>query len=160
MFFRRQLHPATPVAPTMGEDTITRARRTDILARTIWGEARGETLQGKEAVANVIINRLKISRARGKFWWGNTLEEVCQKPFQFSCWNEDDPNYTKILAVTEDDPQFAICLRIARRALNGVLTDHTNGADHYHADHVTPKWAHSRVPAAVIGNHIFYQLEQ
>ena len=34
----------------------------DILARTIYGEARGESVRGKEAVASVVMNR--VNRAR------------------------------------------------------------------------------------------------
>jgi len=161
LFFRRQLKPeATPVPVSIKWDQPdTLAARIDTLARTIWGEARGETLQGKEAVANVILNRVKHAQRRGKFWWGNTLEEVCLKPYQFSCWNKNDLNYSKIISVKEDDPQFSVCLRIARRALNGVLADHTNGADHYHADSIMPSWADSRVPTIIIGRHLFYRLE-
>ncbi len=161
MFFRRQLKavPSTPSMP-LSDQTNMRATTIDILARTIWGEARGETLTGKEAVANVILNRFKLSQRRGKMWWGNTIEEICKKPYQFSCWNSNDPNYLKLLAVREEDLQFGICLRIARRAVNGVLTDHTNGADHYHTDYITPKWADARVPTAIIGAHLFYQLEK
>lgn len=59
----------------------------DILARTIYGEARGEPWEGKIAVAWVVRNRAE----RGG-WWGDTIREVCLKPWQFSCWNETDPN--------------------------------------------------------------------
>lgn len=158
-FYRRQLKPAAASAPIQWDAPDTLAAKIDVLARTIWGEARGESLSGKEAVANVVMNRLKHANRRGKFWWGNSLEEICKKPYQFSCWNENDPNYLKIIAVKEEDSQFVICQRIARRALNGILPDKTNGADHYHADYVTPKWADARVPCATIGRHLFYQLE-
>ena len=160
MFFRRQLRPETVSKNILPNDESSRAKAQDILARTIWGEARGETLTGKEAVANVILNRQKLAQRRGKMWWGNNIIEICQKPLQFSCWNESDPNYKKIIAVDESDPQFAICQRIARRALNGVLPDHTFGADHYHEASIHPTWAESRVPTTTIGHHVFYQLEK
>ncbi len=131
----------------------------DVLARTIWGEARAETLQGMEAVANVVCNRVKTAQARGgKYWWGNDIISVCQKPYQFSCWNRSDPNYRKLLAVTEKDKVFVTCQRIARRAVAGVLKDHTRGADHYHADYVAPYWAEGQTPVIVIGRHIFFKL--
>ena len=161
MFFRRQLKPETaPSNALFLNDETSRAKTQDILARTIWGEARGETLTGKEAVANVILNRLKLSQRRGKMWWGNGIEEICHKKMQFSCWNENDANYSKLVAVTEADQQFAICQRIARRALNGVLPDHTFGADHYHAGNITPSWAEGRASTITIGHHVFYQLEK
>lgn len=40
----------------------------DVLARTIFGEARGETVSGMEAVASVVMNRLAFSRRRGRYW--------------------------------------------------------------------------------------------
>ena len=38
---------------------------TDILARTLYGEARGEGLIGLEAVACVILNRVSCQKKRG-----------------------------------------------------------------------------------------------
>jgi N-acetylmuramoyl-L-alanine amidase len=158
MFFRRILRPGIPPSPSpipfdMAEDT-------DTLARTIWGEARGESLAGKEAVANVVMNRVEQAQKRGEMWWGNSITEVCLKKYQFSCWLENDPNYFKLRAVGSDDPNFATCLRIARRAVQGTLNDNTNGADHYHASYVAPKWADRCTPVAEIGNHLFYKLEK
>ena len=131
----------------------------DVLARTIWGEARAESLQGMEAVANVVLNRVRVARAKGgKYWWGNDVISVCQKPYQFSCWNRSDPNYKKLIAVTDQNKVFVTCQRIARRAVQGVLKDHTHRATHYHADYVMPYWAEGEPPTVIIGRHIFYKL--
>jgi hypothetical protein len=127
----------------------------DVLARTIWGEARGEAPGGMEAVAAVIVNRANHPR-----WWGRDLLSVCLKPWQFSCWNEDDPNRSKMLAVTPDDPDFLRALGIADRAALGRLSDPTHGADSY-ADlrYSHPSWAQNATPVAKIGNHTFFKLE-
>ena len=130
----------------------------DVLARTLWGEARGEGAQGMEAVANVILNREKIARAKGKFWWGNNIIQICQKPYQFSCWNRSDPNFRKLQEVDGSDLYFATAFRIANRAVLGVLDDITLGATHYHADYITPYWAKGKEPIAIIGSHKFYDL--
>ncbi len=131
----------------------------DVLARTIWGEARAESLEGMEAVASVVLNRVRVAQARGgKYWWGNDIISVCQKPYQFSCWNRSDPNYRKLIAVTEQDKKFVTCQRISRRAVNNVLPDRTKGATHYHADYVSPYWAEGEEPVIIIGRHIFYKL--
>lgn len=129
---------------------------TDILAKTIYGEARGETISGQEAIASVVLNRAAVSRRYGRYWWGNDIAAICQKPFQFSCWNLDDPNYKILLRVDEGNPVFTVCKRIAKRAIAGLLTDSTNGATHYHTKNLRPKWSVGKIPCAEIGNHVFY----
>jgi spore germination cell wall hydrolase CwlJ-like protein len=131
----------------------------DTLARTIWGEARGEGSKGMEAVAAVIMNRVRIVKQKGAYWWGNSVIQICQKPFQFSCWNKDDPNYRKLLAVDASDLSFATALRIARRAMNGALPDPTHGATHYHVAGAEPYWAKGQKPVAVIGRQVFYKID-
>lgn len=128
----------------------------DTLARTIFGEARGELVRGKEAVASVIINRVRRAKDRGGYWWGDSVSAVCRRAWQFSCWNENDPNREKIESVELDNKVFASCMRIARRAAAGVLNDPTGGATHYHARGIAPPWAQDRKPCAEIGNHLFY----
>jgi N-acetylmuramoyl-L-alanine amidase len=131
----------------------------DVFARTLWGEGRGEGTFGMEAIASVILNRVLVAQARGgTYWWGNNIISVCQKPYQFSCWNRSDSNYKKLQAVTDKDVFFATCIRIARRAMHGTLPDSTNGATHYHAKSIMPFWAKGQTPTAIIGNHIFYKL--
>ena len=130
----------------------------DVLSRTLWGEGRGEGAAGMEAIASVILNRVAVAQDRGKYWWGNDIISVCQKPYQFSCWNRSDPNYKKLLAVTDTDIHYATAVRIARRAAAGTLKDQTGGATHYHARSIMPAWAKGSVPSATIGNHIFYKL--
>jgi len=130
----------------------------DVLARTIFGEARGEPIKGMEAVANVVVNRARISEIKGRYWWGNGIIGVCQKPYQFSCWNRSDPSYQRLINVTESNKHFATSLRIARRAVIGALPDHTSGATHYHADYVSPYWAKGETPVVTIGAHLFYKL--
>ena len=131
---------------------------TDVLARTLWGEARGEGTDGMKAVACVILNRVQIAQKKGKFWWGNDIIQVCQKPAQFSCWNRTDPNFRKLQAVDEKDLYFATAKRIASRAVAGVLEDMTGGATHYHASSIMPYWAKGKTPRAIIGHHKFYKL--
>ncbi|MGZ9109332.1 MAG: cell wall hydrolase [Micavibrio sp.] len=131
----------------------------DILARTIWGEARGEGAAGMQAVAAVILNRLAIAKKSGGYWWGDNLIEICRKPYQFSCWNENDPNLKKLQAVDERERHFSTALRLARQAVTIGLTDPTNGATHYHAAGTDPYWARNEKPCAVLGRHIFYKLK-
>jgi N-acetylmuramoyl-L-alanine amidase len=123
----------------------------DALARTLWGEARGEGRRGLEAVAAVALNRRALGR------WGADLAAVCRAPWQFSCWNANDPNRAKLLAVDARDPVFALCLEIAAEALAGRLADPTGGATHYHAAGASPRWTRGLAPCARIGRHVFYR---
>lgn len=123
----------------------------DILARTAWGEARGDGTQGMQAVINVVMNRVE----RGA-WYGENVIDVCKKPKQFSCWNKSDPNYKKMLAITQSDSQFKQAVQLATLAIDGRLPDITDGATNYHAKSVNPYWAKSMTKTATIGNHIFY----
>ena len=129
----------------------------DTLARTLYGEARGEKVRGIEAVASVVLNRVEKALQRGSYWWGGNVEGVCLKPWQFSCWNERDPNREKLLNVSKDNKIFATCLRVARRALFGGVKDPTNGATHYHVKGLMPAWARQQIPCAEVGNHVFYK---
>lgn len=124
----------------------------DIIARTLWGEARGEGYSGQQAVANVICNRAALPR-----WWGHDEKSVCLHPYQFSCWNQDNPNRAKLIVVTDEDPIFGQCLIIASDALKGLLKDLTNGADSYRVIGTPAKWANGLTPVAAIGHHEFFK---
>jgi len=123
----------------------------DVVARTIWGEARGEGETGMQAVACVIANR--VARPG---WWGRDWRGVCLAPYQFSCWNTNDPNLAKLSLVTAADPAFAAALEIAAAAVTGQLGDITNGATNYHTLAIHPSWADAMTETARIGGHVFY----
>lgn len=124
----------------------------DVLARTLWGEARNQGQDGMRAVAAVILNR-----AAKPGWWGHDVKSVCLKNRQFSAWNFDDPNRDKMLALTEADAAYRQCLEIADEALGGKLVDPTGGATHYHTKAVKPYWAKAETPCCTIGDHVFYK---
>lgn len=122
----------------------------DILARTIYGEARGEPLLGKKAIACVIMNRYKAR----KWFSGATIAETCQKPWQFSCWNKNDPNREKLLKAS--DLELAEFKEIARRFVDGEDKDFLCGACHYHTTNTMPNWAKGKKADFMIGHHLFY----
>jgi len=132
----------------------------DILARTLYGEARGEYaktgLSSLIAVGNVIINRWHTPHKP----FGKTLGAVCLKPWQFSCWNENDPNRKVIENVTEQETLFKLCKTVSERIALCHWPDLTNGANHYHSTSLdkTPQWAKGKKPIVTIGRHIFYKL--
>lgn len=134
----------------------------EVLARTLWGEARGEGLDGMAAVANCVMNRVQLDLHNdGKpDWWGEGVAAVCQKPWQFSCWNTNDPNRAKLLAVTEEDPFYRDALVIAAAAVSGKLRDRTRGATHYYAPKVVhaPAWVDKGELRAKVGDQLFYRV--
>jgi spore germination cell wall hydrolase CwlJ-like protein len=129
------------------------SQQVDIVARTIWGEARGEGARGMQAVANVIINR-----AKKPGWWGHNIIEVCLADRQFSAWNRNDPNYAKVQAVTTADSSFKTALGIAAQAVAGTLPDITGGATSYHTTAINPYWAEADKLLTTIGAHKFYAI--
>ena len=125
------------------------ARDVDVLARTVYGEARGASALGKEAVAHVVLNRWR----RGG-WWGNTILKVCLHKLQFSCWNDSDPNREKLMVVDLGDSLFRECHYAALAAIRDEDNDPTRGAFHYHTYAVSPAWAKDK-PYLSIGHHRF-----
>lgn len=135
----------------------------DVLARTLWGEARGEGEAGMIAVAAVVLNRVRISQEHGgRYWWGRDVMSVCRARAQFSCWNPGDPNRPKLLAVDETDAEFRLARKVAADAIAGRLADPTFGATTYKlATLPWPYgWGHPRLPLIQIGKHAFYNLAE
>ncbi|EWY37496.1 hypothetical protein N825_17955 [Skermanella stibiiresistens SB22] len=154
---RRRLVPVatpTPVAEAAGADAGT----IDILARTLWGEARTETLRGIEAVAAVVLNRAALAP-------GVPLAAICRL---FPCWGAEYPDRLKLATIqpagrgapgSTDALLFATCLRIARRAAAGLLDDPTGGATRYHESSILPDWTAGLSVRAEIGDRLFYRDE-
>jgi spore germination cell wall hydrolase CwlJ-like protein len=130
----------------------------DILARTLWGEARGESLAGQIAVAWTIRNRVNDGKA--KSWWGEGYAGVCQKPYQFSCWNRSDPNFAYLSGAKPIPFRELAQARIAAdQVIDGKVPDPTGGATHYYASAMkkAPAWAVKAKQTGVIGGHVFFK---
>ena len=134
----------------------------DILARTIYGEARGEYFRNDGGIASLIcVANVIVNRAKQPKRYGETLAKVCKRPYQFSCWNRNDPNCVIISRVQQgDDKIFDLCLNVAENVLKEQWPDLTEGSNHYHASwmKVYPAWSIDRVPTKRIGQHLFYTL--
>jgi len=142
------------MAMSSGQVQLDRLTEFQLLARCIWGEARGEPIRGKLAVAHVVLNRVKAQS-----YYGKTIRDVILKPWQFSCFNENDPNLAKILSLNSINPDLAYCQAVADVALLADNPDPTGGGTHYHAPQVKPSWAGSEqmIFLCRIGNHLFYR---
>lgn len=132
------------------------ARDIDVLARTCFGEARGEGLRGMQSVCWVALNRAHIAKATGRKQFGDgSVAAACLVAKQFSCWNDDDPNRHFIEAVTLDNPVFQSAYLAALSVATGESSDLTQGATFYYADTIaTPYWAEGK-PYVSIGHHRF-----
>lgn len=116
----------------------------EIVAATLILEAGGEYVEGAmQAVHEVILNRAEKRRL--------TPKQVCLQPKQFSCWNSG--KIKQLLSKAKAHPRYAYALSI----VHGERTNYTNGADHYHANYVTPYWAKYMEKTCTIGRHIFYK---
>ena len=121
------------------------------LAEALYFEARGESVIGQFAVAEVIINRANSNR------FPNTICGVvnqgtnksryrCQ--FTYMC----DGLYERV----DDKISFSRAGKIARMTLWEVNINLTKGALYYHANSVNPSWAKKLVKTGTIGDHKFY----
>ena len=132
-----------------------KAKATNVLARTLYMEARGEGVVGMKMVMTVIWNR-----AGGK---AENLSDVCLKPKQFSCWNNisnKSPSTYKIefpkgaTSSGSDKDSWEICTRLAQMAFNGTfkpVNEHWNA--YYNPDKANPSWASQLMNPKTIGHH-------
>lgn len=131
-----------------------------ILARAIFGEARGMLEEGKIAVGWSIKNRVLDSR------WGDTYHEVILQPKQYSAFNDNDKNlkFVKNPLLSKTQMQaWHECYVIAGEVMNGKVDDPTSGANHYFSDYIDfPYWTKQKNAEfkIKIGNTLFYDLKQ
>lgn len=143
------------------------------LIATLYGEARAEPIEGLIAVGCVIRNRVyaDLGLDQKPDWWGESFVECCLKPWQFSCWWEDNSNTRSVYALAEGllldrpigDRNLIAELRwIAVGLIENQLRDHTQQADHYCTTALLkskpPAWTKNQRPVAVIGHHSFFRL--
>jgi len=121
------------------------------LAKALYFEARGESVKGQFAVAEVILNRVDNTRypdsVCGVVNQGTGIKYQCQ--FSFSCDGRADK-------ISERDAYEHVA-KIAKLMLSGAPRALTKGATHFHTDQVRPAWAHSFPRTATIGAHLFYR---
>ena len=125
----------------------------DTLARTIYGEARGEDDYGKRLVGYVMLNRW-----RTKYRGCRSIKEVCHDPYQFSCWNAKDPNRQKLIDTDYMNRVLMLCLLTAGQCVidTNPLTATTR---HYYAKSMPrpPFWARGHTPIVEHGRHLFFE---
>ena len=143
--------PQSP-AERLGLIDAARARHEKCLADAIYFEARGESVRGQMAVAQVVINRVFSgyypSNVCGVVYQNAHRRFRCQ--FTFAC----DGLPERI----NEPVAWERAKHIARDALDGNFWLNDVGkATHYHARWVHPWWVHEMRRLDRIGVHTFYR---
>lgn len=125
-----------------------------LLARMIYGEARNCSYDEKITVGFTAVNRAND----GKRWNGTSVSSAILTPYQYSCFNKNDPN-RELLKGKLSRPVWDECVRAARAVLSGDLVDPFENT-HYHTRQVSPRWSGDIKMEKRIDNpefkHIFY----
>lgn len=141
--------PAQFLPPSSGAESPVAAMQC--LALAISYEAGFEPLAGQEAVAQVILNRVRHrsypDTVCGVVWQGSQRRTGCQ--FTFTCDGS--------LRRQRNTAALIAAQQVAVRVLAGQTEDHVRGATHYHANYVSPYWAPSLIRVRQIATHIFYR---
>ncbi|MFY0622080.1 MAG: cell wall hydrolase [Pelagimonas sp.] len=121
------------------------------LAEALYFEARGETVKGQFAVAEVIMNRVDSKRfpnsVCGVINQGTGRKFACQ--FTYTCDGKPEN--------IGDQAAWQNVGKVARAVLDGAPRALTKGATYYHATWVQPKWSRKFKRTARIGVHMFYR---
>jgi len=131
-------------------------RETELrcLAENIYHEARGESLEGQYAIAEVTMNRLASP------FFPKTVCEVVHD----TRWDRLRRRLVAHFSWTAFEirsepsgPAWDQAMRVAETVYDGHSMSVVPGALFYHATYVNPYWASSKKVVAKIGNHIFYR---
>ena len=139
----------------------------DILIRTVIGEAGGESPEGQQAVAHVVLNRAHDPR------WPGSISGVALQPKQFSAWNAGVGGNDLVRKYNPGDEAYERAAAAVDAVLSGQSSDITGGATHYYSpagmqDHINkgeqsnsvPSWLASEAErrggtTVPIGGHVF-----
>ena len=125
--------------------------QTECLAEALYFEARGESVRGQFAVAEVIMNRVDSDdfpgTVCGVIHQGTGRKYQCQ--FTYTC--DGNPEHITNQAA------YGKVSKVARLMVDGAPRELTGGATFYHTRAVNPRWARSFARTASIGVHHFYR---
>ena len=123
----------------------------ECLAEALYFEARGETVKGQFAVAEVILNRVDSAKFPDSVCsvirQGTGRKYACQ--FTYTC--DGHPEHIS------EKGAFDQVGKVAKVMLSGAPRKLTDGATHYHTTAVRPRWARKFPMTAEIGVHRFYR---
>jgi spore germination cell wall hydrolase CwlJ-like protein len=119
------------------------------LATAVYFEARGESVKGQAAVAEVVLNRAESGLFPSSICGvvKQSGNGGCQ--FSFACDGKSDR--------IRDKAAWDAALRIAGAMMAGAPRTLTDGATYFHTPAVRPDWSRRFERTAKIGYHIFYR---
>jgi N-acetylmuramoyl-L-alanine amidase len=131
-----------------------RANELQCLAENVYYEARGESVDGQYAVAEVTLNRTRAVN------FPHTICEVVHE----ARWDAAHRRMIADFSWTESGEQYPAdglawkqAMKVANSAYDELRAPLVPGALFYHATTVHPSWARTRKAIATIGNHVFYK---
>ncbi len=144
--------PVTAARPfdLSASDPLDRRRALLCLTQAVYYEAGFEPLEGRRAVAQVVLNRMRhpaFPKSVCGVVYQGARDPVCQ--FSFVC---DGSLYRRPAPGAWKEAEL-----VARAALDGFVERAVGAATHYHADYVAPYWAPRLAKISQIGAHIFYR---
>jgi spore germination cell wall hydrolase CwlJ-like protein len=133
------------------QPTATGGAEWRCLSEALYFEARGESVRGLFAVAEVILNRVDSasypSSICGVINQGTGRKFACQ--FTYTCDGRAE--------LINEPAAFVRVGKVARALMDGAPRDLTSGATHYHTRAVSPNWSRRFPRTASIGSHYFYR---
>ncbi|WP_407495294.1 cell wall hydrolase [Pseudooceanicola sp. MF1-13] len=121
------------------------------LAEALYFEARGESVKGQFAVAEVIMNRVDSpsfpNTICGVIHQGTGRKYACQ--FTYTCDGHPE--------VIHEKAAFNRVAKVASIMARGAARPLTDGATYYHTKAVSPSWSRKFARTASIGVHHFYR---
>lgn len=134
-------------------DQILTLEDVIIGARTIAMEGRNQPFGAQKAIAHNLINRAKSP----DFPHDSSIAEAALRQWQYSGWNDRDPNREKIRSMSMNDSPIQIAVLALIEAWREP--DFTRGSDHYFAISIDPPdWADPSRFVGQWGDHMFYKL--
>lgn len=122
------------------------------LANAVYFEARGESLRGQAAVAQVVLNRVRNptypNSICGVVYQNDSWFNRCQ--FSFACDGVKD----RILSPSHYRKAQDVALAVTA---GKIFLPEVGSATHYYAQYVSPGWARAMKKMTKIGLHIFYR---
>ena len=155
--YRLERQQAAKAAPPM-RDSLDKpfhsaaAPSSDLecLTQAVYFEARGETPRGQQAVAQVVLNRVRHpafpKTVCGVVFQGAAKSRGCQ--FSFAC----DGSMRR----GREASAWTRARQVASRTLSGAVLGDVGSATHFHTTNVAPQWGPRMRRMAQVGVHVFY----